>query len=167
MTVVIVLALAWSVAGAERYLSAVVDEAGNLRIVTADGRTVTIQKQQDEIGFDKIAVSLDGTAVGWVGMQENCCTSYPIPTRLVVHFAGQSLRFVGNDLPVWNWRFIDGGKRVALHQETVHGGLGEHYEVRDVATGRLVAEWSPKYGRDNQRLPNQRPPSWVGDLRAQ
>lgn len=151
----------------ERYVSASVTHTGDLQIVTADGRTLTIAREEGEVGYDKVAVSRDGAAVGWVGLQPNCCTSYPIPTRLFVYTAGGRRSFAGTGLPVWNWRFMNGGARVALHQETVHGGLGAHYELRDVATGGLIAEWEPPVGPDNRQLPNQTPPGWVRELNEQ
>ena len=39
-----------------------------------------------------------------------------------------------------------GGKQVAFEQETVHGGMGIHYELRDVATGNLIAAFDPAPG---------------------
>jgi hypothetical protein len=152
-------------AAAERYVRASVNHAGSLEIVASDGRTIVIPKREEEIGFDKVAISPDGSAVGWVGRRENCCTSYPIPTRLEVYRAGERLTFAGNDLPVFTWKFVDGGRRVAFHQETVHGGHGVHFEIRDLTSGALIAMWEPEYGPDNRVRPNQKPPAWVRDLR--
>ena len=75
--------------------------------------------------------------------------------------------FTGNKLPVWQWRFEAGGRQVAFRQETVHGGLGVHYELRDVATGRLVAEYDPAPDPDNkQHAALTEVPKWVADLDA-
>ena len=158
---VIVLAAPMPGAAPQEYVGAAVDRGGSLRIAERDGKATSIVKEPGEVGFDKIAISPDGRAVGWVGLRENCCTSYPVPTRLFVFSAGERRVYRGVDLPVWDWKFVDGGKNVAFRQETVHGGLGVHYEVRDVATGRLVAEWRPEYGPDNQRRESQSPPRWV------
>jgi hypothetical protein len=75
---------------------------------------------------------------------------------------GRVRSFTGDGLPVWQWSFQSSGKRVAFRQETVHGGLGTHYELRDVATGRLIAKYSP----DNQPLAIQNVPTWVAELNA-
>lgn len=64
----------------------------------------------------------------------------------------------GNGLPIWQWVFTARGKRVAFGQETVHGGIGIPYELRNMETGHLVAEYSP--GRDTRG----EPPRWVRDL---
>jgi hypothetical protein len=136
--------LLWAVVqpstAADRYVRASVDESGRLRIETAGGRIITVAKERDESGFTQIAVSPDGDAVGWVGHRVNCCTSYDIPTRLVIYRAGGQRTFRGHDLPVWAWAFTGGGKQMIFYQQTVHGGLGTHYEWRDITSGRLIAE---------------------------
>jgi len=65
---------------------------------------------------------------------------------------------------VWQWHFTAGGKQIAFEQETVHGGRGVHYELRDVTSGRLISEYSPMVGLDNQPQPNEKPPAWVLEL---
>jgi hypothetical protein len=150
----------------DRYVRAVVDEAGALRIVTSSGRTLIQPKERDQVQIDKIAISPDGGSAGWLALFPNCCTSYPIPLKLVVYSGGKRHTFTGNELPVWRWLFTGGGKQVAFEQETVHGGLGIHYELRDIASGRKVAQWEPTIGPDNQALANQKPPTWVSALDA-
>jgi len=156
--------LASSASAADRYVSASVDEAGALRIVTSDGRTIVQGKEREQVGFDKVAISLDGVSVGWLALFPNCCTSYPIPLKLMVYSAGKLRSFTGSGLPVWRWHFTGDGKQVAFSQETVHGGLGVHYELRDIGSGRRVAQWDPTIGRDNQPVENQNRPKWVSDL---
>jgi hypothetical protein len=162
----LIITFAYPCAAAERYLRASIDEAGHLRILTRDGRTITIPKEGDQVGFAQIAISPDSRSIGWVGLQPNCCTSYPIPMQLVVYRSGARRTFNGSGLPVWRWVFTASGNRVAFHQETVHGGLAPHYELRDVATGQLVEEYDPVVGSDNQPLPKQTVPRWVKVLVA-
>ena len=50
---------------------------------------------------------------------------------------------------------------MVIARETLHGGLGINYEWREIATGRLVARYTPDYGPDNNPLPEQNPPAWV------
>jgi hypothetical protein len=149
---------------ADRYVRASVDKAGRLRIETATGRVIGIAKARNESGFDQIAISPDGAAVGWTGLRVNCCTSYDIPTRLTVLKAGKRHRFEGAHLPVWHWVFAGGGTQVIFHQATVHGSLGIHYEWRDIETGRLVTEWEPAIDMAGHALPNQTPPAWVTEF---
>lgn len=151
-------------AAGDRYVSAAVDPAGDLAVATGSGKTVVLRKQAEQVGFDQIIIADDRASVGWVVLQTNCCTSYPIPSRLVILSASRQRTFEGNGLPIWHWRFFDNGARFAFRQETVHGGLGIHYELRDVPSGRLLAEYSPEVGPDNQPLPNQTVPSWVAEL---
>jgi hypothetical protein len=146
------------------YVQAGIDQAGQLRIVIKNGREIVPKKDAEQVAFDKPAISQDGRAVGWVALYPNCCTSYPIPMKLMVLSNGRVRTFTGGGLPVWQWSFQNGGKRVAFEQETVHGGLGIHYELRDVATGRLIAEYNPAVGPDNQPLSIQNVPTWVEEL---
>jgi hypothetical protein len=41
-----------------------------------------------------------------------------------------------------------------------------HYEVRDVATGSLVAEYDPPYDRANKPVVERSLPKWVEELDA-
>ena len=156
----------------ERYVSATVDKDGALRIVTATAKVIVPDAEPErefvgkQVGYDDIQISADGQAVGWVALFPNCCTSYPIPLALVVFSSGVKRSYAGAGLPVWRWAFQADGKRVAFEQETVHGGLGIHYELRDVESGHLVASYEPKVGPDNQPLPNQHVPMWVEQLDA-
>jgi hypothetical protein len=147
---------------ADIYVQASIDQAGRLRIVTRNGREIVPRKDAEQVGFEKPAISQDGGAVGWLALYPNCCTSYPIPLKLMVLSNGRVRSFTGDGLPVWQWSFQSSGKRVAFRQETVHGGLGTHYELRDVATGRLITKYSP----DNQPLAIQNVPTWVEELNA-
>lgn len=101
-----------------------------------------------------------------MALYPNANTSYPIPLRLAVYSGGKRRTYTGNGLPVWRWHFTADGKRIAFEQETVHGGLGIHYELRDVARGSLVAEYSPRVGPNNQPEPHQKGPEWVLELDA-
>ena len=139
------LLLAWLTAGplsasaSEIYVGVSIDAQGQLHIATADRRDVTPARAVDQVGFDKPAISADGTTVGWLALYPNCCTSYPIPLALVIYRDGKVRHTFGERFPVWNWRFEANGKQVAFAQETVHGHLGVHFELRDVDTGQLIA----------------------------
>lgn len=166
--VLLALALACtSTAAAETYVQATVDKTGQLRIITNKRREIVPKKKADQVGFDQVAISPKGRTVGWVGLFPNCCTSYPIPLGLVTYSRGRMRMFTGSGLPIWRWSFEAQGKRVAFEQETVHGGMGVHYELREVATGRLVAEYDPSVDKDNHSSVNrQDAPTWVAELDA-
>lgn len=148
-------------ASPETYARAEVDASGQLRIVTGDGRTLAPRMENGQVGIDRVVVSPDGRAVGWLALFPNCCTSYPIPLKLVVRVDGRVRAFVGS-LPVWRWAFQAGGARVAFEQETVHGGGGIHYELRDLASGRLIETYEPAPAAG---APSQ-VPEWVAQLDA-
>jgi len=154
------------VLAADIYASAAVDDQGVLRILTKGGREIVPKKESEQVGFSKPQISEDGRVVGWLAEFSNCCTSYPIPLKLMIYSNGRVHALTGSGLPIWHWAFQAGGKRVALEQETVHGGLGVHYELRNVATGRLIAEYNPKVGPNNQVLTDQHLPKWVQQLNA-
>ena len=143
---------------AQAYASATVDSNHAVRIRTSDHRTVVLAPDSDQVGVDQVAISPDRRAVGWLALYPNCCTSYPIPLVLEVYARGAVHAFRGIDLPVWRWAFEAGGTQVSLYQETVHGGFGAHYELRDVQSGGLLARYEPS---DSTPAP-----PWVVRLRA-
>ena len=159
------LAAAMPCSAADKYTAAAVDDSGRLHIQTSDGRSIILPKERDQEGFDRIAISADGHAVGWVELYPNCCTSYPIPLKLAVYMNGTLRTFTGSELPIWQWHFTPDGN-VAFEQETVHGNLGVHYELRDIITGRLVSEYNPSIDSEGHPLPDQPAPQWVADLNA-
>ena len=148
----------------DTYVGAMVDTAGDLRIERAKARAVVFKKDSEQTSFDQIAISKGGESVGWLAMYPNCCTSYSIPLKLRVYSRGRLRTFGGDSLPIWRWQFTSDGKRVAFEQETVHGGFGVHYELRDVQTGRLIAEFDPPVGSDNRSTASANAPQWVVEL---
>jgi len=166
LTLLIVLLPRSLVLAADIYASAAIDDQGVLHILTKGGREIVPKKEREQVGFSKPQISEDRRVVGWLADFPNCCTSYPIPLKLVIYSNDRVHTFTGIGLPIWHWAFQAGGKRVAFEQETVHGGLGVHYELRCVATGRLIAEYSPKVGPNNQVLTDQNLPKWVQQLNA-
>jgi hypothetical protein len=132
---------------AETYESADIDASGNLRIVTSDHRTVTVPKggapsAGESLGiqtaFEKPVLSDDRRAVAAPALFGNCCTSYDIPLQLVIYSRGKTHRFEGG-LAIFDWHFADGGRRVVFSQQTVHFACSVHWELRDIASERLLA----------------------------
>ncbi len=135
---------------AERYESVRVDDAGQLHILTTGGREIIPRKDGDQVGFEDAAVSPDKKAVAWKALFPNCCTSYPIPVYMVLYSGGRFTKLTGSGLPIWQWRFLSEGTQIAFEQETVHGGWGVHYELHDVSSGKLLAEYDPHTGVNEQ-----------------
>ena len=159
---VVFLGLVPAAVAAETYVQAAVDPSGQLHILTKRHREIVPKKQPGQVGFEKAEISPDGRAVGWLTLYPNCCTSYPIPLKLAIYAGGKLHSFTGSGLPIWRWCFQAGGKQVAFEQETVHGGIGVHYELRDITSGQLVAKYDP----DPDSEATTKPPRWVAEVDA-
>ena len=91
----------------------------------------------------------------------NCCTSYDIPLQLVVYSSGRTHRFEGG-LAIFDWHFADGGRRVAFSQQTVHFSCSVHWELRNIASEKLVAAADiPEPCGQNPDPPKVKVPNWV------
>jgi hypothetical protein len=152
----------------ERYTSAEIDSRGRLLIHTSTNRTVVVPKTRDQTTFSDPIVSSDGMAVGAQAEFPNCCTSYDIPLELIVYSRGKVHRFTGVDLPIFDWQFSGGSARVAYGQQTVHFACSIHYELRDIASERLIdaADVPEACGERPNPDMSDRIPAWVARLRA-
>lgn len=152
---------------AETYDSADVDDNGNLRITTSDGRVIRVPKEGQQSTFSRPTVSPDGTAVGAAAEYPNCCTSYDIPLEVVVYSKGKVHRFKGVGLPIFLWHFADGGTRIAYGQEPVHFGCQIHYELRNIDSELLIDSTDvPQPCGQQPVLPIITIPKWVQALNA-
>lgn len=112
---------------------------GRLRIVLSDNRVIEPPKDSDQVGFTQVAISPDHRFVGWVALDRNCCTTYPIPLELVLLTAAGHRTVIENALPIWEWSFEAGGQNVVIRQAPIHGDTPVTYELHDITTGRLLA----------------------------
>ena len=141
-------------AAGDIYVETVIDPSGQLRITTKRHREIVPKKDGDQTRFDDAQISPDGRAVGWLALYPNCCTTYPVALKLVVLVNGEQHTFTGTGLPIARWIYWGAGKQVAFEQETVHGGMGVHYELRDIETGELADKYDPDANPG-------KPPRWV------
>lgn len=116
-----------------------IDSLGQLRIVLSSHRVARPRKDSDQVAFEQVALAADHRTVGWVALYPNCCTSYPIPLKLVLLRADGRRTVIGNELPIWQWAFAADGRNVVLRQAPVHGTSPMSYELRAIGTGRLIA----------------------------
>ena len=165
--------LAASLLGAppDRYASVAVNADGNVTVSTEDGRQITPPRLPpfsdgiNSVGADKAAVAPDHRSVGWLALFENGGTSYPLPLKLVVLHNGRLHSLDGNGYAsIWFWSFQDGGKRVAAREELPHGGVGVHYDLWDVASGKRVADYTPTYDENGHTIARPNQPAWVKAL---
>jgi hypothetical protein len=156
----------------ETFESADIDTSGSLRILTSTHNTIIVSKDglvdmggpsiEKQTAFDTPILSDDRRAVGATALFRNCCTSYDIPLQLVIYTQGRTHRFVANQGAIFDWHFADSGKRVVLSQQPVHFGCLVHWELRDIATERLVATADiPEPCGQNPNPPKVNVPTWV------
>ncbi|MGN6512560.1 MAG: hypothetical protein ACTHKZ_03180, partial [Lysobacteraceae bacterium] len=127
-------------------------DGGQLRLTTREGAVAWAPldragEQGPQAAFAEPRIAADGRTVGWLALYPGCCQSYPVPLQLVLFRDGRVLRaFIGAGSPVWHWRFADGGRAVAFVQRPTHGAAPDHYELREVASGRLLAAFDHEDG---------------------
>ena len=131
------------------YESVTTDANGNLRIVTANHKTIIIRKAEGQTQFEDLSIASDHTAVGALDYYDNHgITSYDIPLDLTVYAKGKIVFFDGHGLMITSgphgWHFVDGGRRVAYGTTTVHGNCSVNWELWEIAPKRLVAEATDK-----------------------
>jgi hypothetical protein len=140
---------------AAQYGSARVSDKGELEIQAGKHSLFAPRLDSDQVGFEQAAISPDRSTVGWLALYPNCCTSYPLPLTLVLFRDGRILRKIyGDGTPIWKWNFVGDGSRIALRQETAHGSMNTHYELREASSGRRIATYDsadhrpvPKWAR--------------------
>jgi hypothetical protein len=141
------------------YRRADIDSTGQVRIVLSSNRVIRPSRDSGQVGFEQVAMSADHRIVGWVGIYPNCCTSYPIPLRLVLLRAGGGRTVINNDLPIWQWAYSADGRSVAIRQAPVHFAAMTSYERRDIRTGRLLAT-----AQSDSTKPPSALPVWARDV---
>ena len=99
------------------------------------------RNEPDQQGFDEAHVSPDGHTVGWLVLEANCCTSYPLPTELVLFRDGHIVQRLTGRTVIWAWAFSPDGKAVAWRERTAHGASSILYSLRRVSDGHLLAEF--------------------------
>jgi hypothetical protein len=67
---------------------------GLAHVVDATGKDTTFKKEKNQVTVSRPKLSPDKQTTGWQIDQDNCCTSYPIPTRLAIYRAGTKLLVV-------------------------------------------------------------------------
>ncbi|WP_017462172.1 hypothetical protein [Dyella ginsengisoli] len=133
-----------------------------LQLTTAHAATVTAPSLPDQVEFGSPQISPDQSHVGWLALDENCCTSYAVPMTLVVMDARHRIRtFIGEGLPIFDWCFLPDSKSVAYMQTVLHGTSFEHFERRSLADGRLLAEYDYPDDLAENDTARKNAPAWV------
>ena len=100
-----------------------------------------MSREAQQIACEGIAIGPDRKTVAWSVLVENCCTSYPIPTSVVVYRRGRTFAISTGQM-IWQWHFL-GNDRLALLSGPVHGwaATANLYGLR---TGKIEESWNGK-----------------------
>ncbi len=138
------------------------DGGSHLVITSDDGSQFSAPMYSEQVGFQQPRLSANGKYVGWLALYPNCCTSYPIPLRLVVLDASHRLHtFEGIELAIFKWGFLPRSTSVAYMQTVVHGSNFEHFEARSIRGGGLLAEYEYPDEEPQNTAARERAPGWV------
>jgi hypothetical protein len=125
---------------------------GLAHVVDGKGKDVAVPKEKTQVAVSAPKLAPDKQTAGWLIEQENCCTSYTIPTGLAIYTAKKK-RLLGDGLMVYDWCFVGQGSQVALSTGTVHGMTSRHLLLYDSRRGQLLQEWSGEL--------DDAPPTWA------
>jgi hypothetical protein len=156
-------------------------ETGSLHILYSD-KTEVVEKLPakrkssedsdvfNEEGITKARAAEDRRTIAWTEQFDNCCTSYSIPLVLAVYRSGRDIVEIQQGQMVWDWMFVDGGKRIAAVWGPVHFSDIGDYQLYDTETGRMIdevlanAEVAGKDGTVHGLGPNA--PAWAKQLES-
>jgi hypothetical protein len=143
----------------QRYSSVTIDGKRQLHIVMATRREVIPPRERGQIGYGKVSISSDHMTVGWLVEYPDPSVAYykgaTIAGELVLFRNGRIFRRVLADQVFWDWKFLDGGRKVAYSIGPTHGGAAECV-LREVESGAVLAQWTVD--------PKTTPPDWARSL---
>jgi hypothetical protein len=114
-------------------------------VVDDKGKDMTIPKEKNQVAVSAPKLAPDKQTAGWLIEQENCCTSYAIPTAVAIYTAKKT-SLLGDGLMVYDWCFVGEGSQVALSTGTVHGMTSRHLLLFDSRSAMLLEEWNEEMG---------------------
>ncbi|NLR74288.1 hypothetical protein [Leeia aquatica] len=124
-----------------------------------DGHRIAAPRWVNEQqGVAQARVSREGRMIGWLVLTPNCCTSYPLPTALVVQW-GHQHRVMREGQAIWRWSFGRQPGTVVYVTDLPHGPTAAHYYLRRVVDGKLLAEFDCREATSRHTPPIL--PDWV------
>ncbi len=115
---------------------------GKAHIIYSDDSEKIVDAQKGQVGCEHLILASDDSTVAWSVLVKNCCTSYPIPTTIIVYRKGKQ-KMISPGQMIWDLRFIDGGKRLAVLSGPVHGDPSAA-TLYDAHKARVLAKWEGK-----------------------
>jgi hypothetical protein len=148
-----------------------VDSEGALHVVFVNGSDILIPRERgryDNNGdlltqeeFKNIVIAQDHQRIGWLASYMVCAQSYPCTPELVIFdSAGGTRYFPAPCGIVWDWKFINSGKRIVIHYGFPHGDEMDAYLLYDAESGNKQSEWSATEIPDRVR----EIPDWVREF---
>jgi hypothetical protein len=136
-----------------------IDSKGNIHIFDSSSDEVVPPKAGEQVACSSPKIAQDRRTVGWLEDYPNCCTSYPISLGLSIYRNEKVIQHIQpeDNLAIWDWQFVKGGRQVAFWTGPVHGDFKPHFWLYDVGNERWRAKW-------NGHL-DEKPPSWTAGLR--
>lgn len=155
-----------------------VDNEGALHVVFVNGNDISIPRERGRYdnngdlltqeGFKDIVIAQDHHRIGWLASYMVCSQSYPCTPELVVFdSAGGTRYFPAPHGVVWDWKFINSGKRIVIQYGLPHGDEIGSYLLFDSESGNKQGEWSatetpdqvteiPDWVREFQHVPTRK-----------
>ncbi len=125
------------------------DSNGRVHVLGGADRGTIVPKEKEQESVEQPLIAGDGRTVGWLVNFPNCCTSYPIPTTIVLYRDGHIIHQLSNGRAIFKFQFVKGGERLAYLSDTVHGNLGPECVLVNVRSGKTLDDWT----RGNGPLP--------------
>jgi hypothetical protein len=94
----------------------------------------------NEVGITEPKLAEDKRTIAWTEQFENCCTSSSIPLVLAIYHSGKNIVEIQQGQMVWNWMFVDGGKRIAAVWGPVHFSDIGDYQLYGSEAGQMIDE---------------------------
>ena len=125
------------------------------------GRSEQVQAPgEEQADTDDLRVAPDRSVVAWLVERSDISdASYPEAFELLVAWNGRPARSISPGRVISEWQFVDGARRIAVWDETGHGGRFGKATLYDSHTGKLLAEWTP----DSKKAP----PAWTAPFHAE
>ena len=139
---IVLLLITSYTAGAQTVARAYVSEDKKVHVIDSSGVEREFAPGPQQVGYDNVAIAPDHRAVGWTVLVENCCTSYPVPTSLVL-YRGNKRTVISPGQMIWEWYFAGGSDRVAVLSGPVHGRAARA-QLFSTQNGKLLGSWNGK-----------------------
>lgn len=114
------------------------DAESDITIFLCNGTSVKPKKLEKQEIVSVPLVSKDQKYIGWYILENNCCTSYPIPTAIGFYNNGKTYIVNGGGQTVSNWHYSAKKDSVIIETETVHGMNEPNIDEYNIKTGKKL-----------------------------